>query len=159
MMAGVKRRSLNGPRLWILAAAVVLALGLCLGLGLGLKHRHHNSASTEALPFLNPQTSSHFVVGSIVGQSPQDRNYNFTLALANGAPDGVNKTMLVVNGTFLRSCRDHSMTAEARCWCDVTFLLASCFLGCHPKRQLGALHGFWHRIYLLSISGRKPVVH
>ncbi|KAH9991861.1 multicopper oxidase 2A [Russula vinacea] len=99
-MAGEKRRSLNGPRLWILAAAVVLALGLCLGLGLGLKHRHHNSASTEALPFLNPQTSSNFVVGSIVGQSPQDRNYNFTLALANGAPDGVNKTMLVVNGVY-----------------------------------------------------------
>ena len=46
---------------------------------------------------------TNFVVGSIVGQSPQDRRYNFTAALANGAPDGVNKTMLVVNGTPLRS--------------------------------------------------------
>ena len=137
MMAGGKRRSLYGPRLWILTAAVVLALGLGLGLGLGLKHRHHDSASTEALPFLSPQTSSNFVVGSIVGQSPQDRNYNFTLALANGAPDGVNKTMLVVNGTSLRSCRDHSMTAEARCWCDVTFLLASLFSWLSSKEAVG----------------------
>jgi hypothetical protein len=117
MMAGEKRRSSYRPRLWILAAvAVVLALGLGLGLGLGLKHRHHNAVSnppsTEALPFLNPQTSSNFVVGSIVGQSPQDRNYNFTVALANGAPDGVNKTMLVVNGTLLRSFRDRRMTAD-----------------------------------------------
>lgn len=76
------------------AAAVVLALSLGLGLGLGLKH-HHSSV----LPLLTSQTSNNHIVGSIVGQSPQDRTYNFTIALANGAPDGVNKTMLVVNGT------------------------------------------------------------
>jgi hypothetical protein len=103
-MAGANLKPLRssfGPHLRIIAAVViVLALVLGLGLGLGLKHRHHNaSQSTEALPFLNPQTSSNFVVGSIVGQLPQDRTYNFTLSLANGAPDGVNKTMLVVNGT------------------------------------------------------------
>jgi hypothetical protein len=88
-------------------AAVVLvlalALGLGLGLGLGLENRHDSSKSqslppTSSLPVLNPQPSSNFVVGTIVGQSPQNRVYNFTVALANGAPDGVNKTMLVVNG-------------------------------------------------------------
>ena len=87
---------------------LVLALALGLGLGLGLRHRHRNGTNgsqttpTSALPFLTPQTSENFVVGSIVGQSPQDRRYNFTIALANGAPDGVNKTMLIVNGVSLR---------------------------------------------------------
>lgn len=101
-------------RLRIIAAiattVVILALALGLGLGLGLKHHRHIAASqaspsTRSLPFLTPQTSNNFIVGSIVGQSPQDRKYNFTLALANGAPDGVNKTMLVVNGTSLCPCR------------------------------------------------------
>jgi hypothetical protein len=107
-MAGEKpTRSSYRPRLWILTgvtAVVVLALGLGLGLGLGLKHHHHDastSPSNETLPYLTPQTSDNFVVGTIVGQSPQDRKYNLTLALANGAPDGVNKTMLVINGTSI----------------------------------------------------------
>ncbi len=108
-MAGTKPlRSSFGPHLRIVTAfataIVILVLALGLGLGLGLNRHHHEASqtfpSTEALPFLTPQTSNNFVVGSIVGQSPQDRKYNFTLALANGAPDGVNKTMLVVNGTF-----------------------------------------------------------
>ncbi|KAH9960009.1 multicopper oxidase 2A [Russula dissimulans] len=86
-----------------LVITLVLALGL--GLGLGLKHRHHANGSqalpsTSSLPLLTPQTSNNFVVGSIIGQSPQDRTYNFTVALANGAPDGVNKTMVVVNGMY-----------------------------------------------------------
>ena len=130
-MLGEKLRRLsNGRYLWILtglAAVVVLALSLGLGLGLGLKHRHHHASvpSTKTLPYLNPQTASNFVVGSIVGQPPQDRNYNFTIALANGAPDGVNKTMLVVNGTSLRF-RRHARTLPW-CWRDVTSLLASLF--------------------------------
>jgi hypothetical protein len=96
-------------QLWVITAVtaailLVLALALSLGLGLGLRHRHRNGSQTSptsALLGLTPQTSENFVVGSIVGQSPQDRRYNFTVALANGAPDGVNKTMLVVNGAFL----------------------------------------------------------
>jgi hypothetical protein len=101
---------------WVVAAVVatlllILALALGLGVGLGLRHQHHHNAvnrnssqptPTSALPMLAPQTSENFVVGSIVGQPPQDRRYNFTVALANGTPDGVNKTMLVVNGASLR---------------------------------------------------------
>jgi iron transport multicopper oxidase len=102
-------RSSFGPRLRIITAiattVAILALALGLGLGLGLKHHRRNaseaSPSTQSLPVLTPQTSGNFIVGSIVDQSPQDRKYNFTLSLANGAPDGVNKTMLVVNGTSL----------------------------------------------------------
>jgi len=111
----LSRRRDPGP--WLIAAVVtsillVLALALGLGLGLGLKH---NGSATDggdgsqayhfsAPPFLIPQTSENFVVGSIVGQHPQDRRYDFTIALANGAPDGVNKTMLVVNGASLGLC-------------------------------------------------------
>ncbi|KAI0285717.1 multicopper oxidase-domain-containing protein, partial [Russula brevipes] len=111
-MAGEKYlKASYGRRPWIitaLATIVVFALALGLGLGLGLKHRHHDSTtnssqsspSTSSLPRLVPQTSANFVVGSIVGQPSQERKFNFTVALANGAPDGVNKTMLVVNGMY-----------------------------------------------------------
>ena len=118
VMASTKPlRSSFGPHLRIITAiattVVILALSLGLGLGLGLKHhRHKASPSTQSLSFLTPQTSNNFIVGSIVGQSPRDRKYNFTLSLANGAPDGVNKTMLVVNGTSLHPCR-HGVTAAA----------------------------------------------
>jgi hypothetical protein len=127
-MASAKHlRSSFGPHLRIITAiataVVILALALGLGLGLGLKHHRHNvsqaSPSTQSLSFLTPQTPSNFIVGSIVGQSPQDRKYNFTLSLANGAPDGVNKTMLVVNGTSLRPCRHCSSTFWAGMTCHV----------------------------------------
>ena len=113
-MAGEVPRKVSGrqhPWILIAAAATALVLAPALGLGLGLGLRHHHttsddsqtSPSTSSLPLLTLQASNNFVVGSIVGQSPQDRRYNFTVALANGAPDGTNKTMLVVNGTPLRS--------------------------------------------------------
>lgn len=143
MMASTKPLGSFGPHLRIIiaiaTAVVILALVLGLGLGLGLKHHRHHNAS-QSLPFLIPQTSNNFVVGSIVGQPPQDREYNFTVSRVDGAPDGVNKSMLVVNGTSLRSCR-HCSSAF---WCsyDVPrpFWLL-CVSGCRPRRQLCALHG------------------
>jgi hypothetical protein len=128
-MASTKHlRSSFGPHLRVIiviaTAVVILALALGLGLGLGLKHhRHKASPLTQSLSFLTPQTSNNFIVGSIVGQSPQDRKYNFTLSLANGAPDGVNKTMLVVNGTTLHPCRHCSSAFGPGMTCHV--LLAS----------------------------------
>ena len=150
-------RSSFGPHLRVIAAiaapVVILALALGLGLGLGLKHHRHNtsqaSPSTQSLPFLTPQTSNNFIVGSVVGQSPQDRNYNFTLSLANGAPDGVNKTMLVVNGTSLRPCRHCS--SGFWCWYDVPrpiWLL--CVHGSHPKVAIGCPRSFWASSSLLK---------
>lgn len=107
-MATEKTSGRTGHRFWILTSLavffVVLALALGLGLGLGLKHHHNRSSSNNSnsnsseLQTLSPQASNAFVVGSILGQPPQERRYNFTINFANGAPDGVNKTMLVVNG-------------------------------------------------------------
>ena len=101
-------------QLWVItavSATILLVLTLAFGLGLGLGLRHHHrigngsqTATTSVLPVVAPQTSENFVVGSIVGQYPQDRRYNFTVALANAAPDGFNKTMLVVNGASSRPC-------------------------------------------------------
>jgi len=159
-MASTKPLRSPGPHLRIITAiataVVILALALGLGLGLGLKHhRHKASSSTQSLSFLTPQTSSNFIVGSIVGQSPQDRKYNFTLSLANGAPDGVNKTMLVVNGTSLRPCRQCS--SGFWCWYDMPcpFWLL-CVPGSRPRRQLGALHCFGQVSSLLKSLEAAP---
>ena len=105
----------------LLGVIVVLALGLGLGLGLGLKHHHHSDNNNGQLETLTPQTSSNFVVGSIIGEPSQERNYNFTIQAANGAPDGVNKTMLVVNG--------ESFWKSHFC-CDVPSGSADPLLGC-----------------------------
>lgn len=156
-------RSSFGPHLRIVTAivtaVVILALALGLGLGLGLKHHRHNasqaSSSTQSLSFLTPQTSNNFIVGSIVGQSPQDRKYNFTLSLANGAPDGVNKTMLVVNGTSLHTCRNCG--SAFWCWYDVPrpFWLL-CVPGSRLRRRLGALHCFGQVSSLLKSLEAAP---
>ena len=151
-------RSSFGPHLRIITAiataVVILALVLGLGLGLGLKHhRHKASPSTQSLSFLTPQTSNNFIVGSIVGQSPQDRKYNFTLSLANGAPDGVNKTMLVVNGTSLCPCR-HCSSAVWCCYDVPRPFWLLCVPGSRPRRQLSALHCFGQLSSLLK--ARRP---
>ncbi|KAF8525922.1 multicopper oxidase 2A [Hysterangium stoloniferum] len=92
-----------------------IILGLCLAvitpaafiwhlrpeLGLGLIHKHlHYEAIVPLLPPLRPQAESAFVLNKLVGQPPQTRVYDFTVDLAWGAPDGVPRTMLVVNGMY-----------------------------------------------------------
>ena len=41
-----------------------------------------------------------FVVGSIIGQPAQTRTFDFTISEIPGAPDGVQRSMLVVNGQY-----------------------------------------------------------
>jgi hypothetical protein len=97
-----------------IALVVVLTLALGLGLGLGLKKTHQSpsisnhivTASTDLalssqLPPLKPTPEDNFVLGTIIGQPPQTRRYHFTVSEVQGAPDGVSKPMLVVNGTTL----------------------------------------------------------
>ncbi len=79
----------------------ILALALGLGLGLGLKHHHHHdstAATASSLPPLQTSSADNFALGKVQGQAPQTRSYNFTISQVNGAPDGVSKPMLVVNG-------------------------------------------------------------
>ncbi|EKM52861.1 uncharacterized protein PHACADRAFT_100787 [Phanerochaete carnosa HHB-10118-sp] len=44
--------------------------------------------------------ANNFVVGSIFGEPPKTRHYNFVVSEMKGAPDGFTKNMLVVNGLF-----------------------------------------------------------
>ena len=92
---------------WTVGALLltVLALALGLGLGLGLKHHRDSSApttspSTSPPHELQPTPQEHFVLGGLAGQSPQTRTYDFVVSQVHGAPDGVRKPMLVVNGMY-----------------------------------------------------------
>lgn len=108
-------RSRRGLVLGIAAAAiVVLALALGLGLGLGLHHNHdQSSASTNSSTGTSggdgsipsslavvgtPDASAAFLSMDIANAAPTTRNYDFVVEERRGAPDGVEKLMLVVNG-------------------------------------------------------------
>lgn len=107
------RSRLGGPYgvLAGLLLIVALALGLGLGLGLGLKHDKHDSTSSTgsstssnssgpSLPPLATSAQNNFVLNGLAGQAPQTRTYHFEISQVQGAPDGVSKPMLVVNGEF-----------------------------------------------------------
>lgn len=93
-------------RVFIAVGAIVVVLGLALGLGLGLGLKHHKSTSAAAssspnsAPSLTTSPQTNFVLDGLQGQPPQTRTYFFTIAEATGAPDGVSKPMLVVNGMY-----------------------------------------------------------
>ncbi|KAI0063945.1 hypothetical protein BV25DRAFT_1801547 [Artomyces pyxidatus] len=98
-----KERPARRNRLLVPVAAflVVLAIALGVGLGVGLKHKHkHSSVPDSSLSPLQAQNQSNFIVGSILGQPAQTREYNFSVGLVEGAPDGFQRTMLVVNGMY-----------------------------------------------------------
>ncbi|GJE98919.1 cupredoxin domain-containing protein [Phanerochaete sordida] len=76
-----------------------------LGLGLGLKHHHSNdtgnaNATASNLPSLQPTPQDNFFLNGLAGQPPQTRSYDFVVSQVEGAPDGVSKLMLVVNGMY-----------------------------------------------------------
>lgn len=62
------------------------------------KIQEPTSIHIPSLPSLRPQSESAFVVSKIKGQPPQTRVYDFFVDLVQGAPDGAQRTMLVVNG-------------------------------------------------------------
>lgn len=106
-----ERRNLCGTfwkRLGFVGVAVVigvvsvLGLSIGLGLGLGLRHRDHVKFTTPAIVTVPLQSSppSNFVLNGLKGQPPQTRVYAFNVSNALGAPDGVVRPMLVVNGEF-----------------------------------------------------------
>ncbi|ORY66655.1 Cupredoxin [Leucosporidium creatinivorum] len=101
-----------------LTVGVIVVLAVSLGVGLGVGLKHHHAASTEVkasnssnspsnttsnLQALTPQDSSSFFLrgaAAMADEPAQDRVYTFVLEERLGAPDGVEKTMLVVNGLY-----------------------------------------------------------
>jgi hypothetical protein len=96
------------------AGLAVLALGLGLGLGLGLNH-HHDPASASApgnstrpgngsapaiVPLSQLVNASQFMLDPafVVTSTPTTRACQWTVSEVWGAPMGVGKKMLVVNG-------------------------------------------------------------
>ncbi|KIJ37210.1 multicopper oxidase [Sphaerobolus stellatus SS14] len=51
------------------------------------------------LPYI-PLNNHSFVLNGLAGQPPQTRVFNFVLSLGNGAPDGIEREMVVVNGQY-----------------------------------------------------------
>ena len=87
----------------VTTAIISIGLALGLGLGLGLKHRKSGMGSGGAtvLPVVSTPDSSASVMNmSLINEPPTTRHYDFVVEEAMGAPDGVEKLMLVVNGQF-----------------------------------------------------------
>ncbi|KAJ8482097.1 hypothetical protein ONZ51_g5584 [Trametes cubensis] len=110
------RRSNRLRVLGIAAAILLVVLGLALGLGLGLGLRHKSSSSTQTSsgasgstgPSLGdlattntPNASAAFLSMDMTNDAPTTRTYDFVVEERAGAPDGVQKRMLVVNGANL----------------------------------------------------------
>ena len=83
------------------AIALVLLFTATLRLGLVLAQYSSQDSLNPGPRFVRPAPYSDFLVGSIIGQPPQTRYYNFVVSELPGAPDGVEKQMLVVNGENL----------------------------------------------------------
>lgn len=47
-----------------------------------------------------PLNTNSFILNGLVGQAPQTRVFDFTLTVGRGAPDGVEREILVVNGIY-----------------------------------------------------------
>ncbi|KAL4246950.1 multicopper oxidase family protein [Abortiporus biennis] len=90
-------------RLVVVAVSAIVVVGLALGLGLGLGLRHHHSqpaltSSNNSATSLQATPQTNFVLSGLQGQPAQDRVFFFSVDHAVGAPDGVQKPMLAVNG-------------------------------------------------------------
>jgi hypothetical protein len=108
--AGIPARKSRTPgkKTLLLSVGIIvffLALALGLGLGLGLKH---NGDSSENLENTKPPLSwqrdptDYILSPQFDTKAPNTiRNYTFNLTeIPNGAPDGVSRRMLLVNGKF-----------------------------------------------------------
>lgn len=84
--------SILTPLAFISSFRLEFALGL-------LRHKQFiNDATIPRLSFLKKQSESDFILNKLTGEPPRTRVYDFVVNLAEGAPDGVYRTMLVVNG-------------------------------------------------------------
>lgn len=90
----------------VAATAVILGLALGLGLGLGLKHSKTSSAATSTgnttsiQNVTTPSSADAVLSMDVVNDAPTTRAYDFVIEERMGAPDGVQKRMLVVNGQY-----------------------------------------------------------
>ena len=108
-----RRNPLRRFCLGAVVGAILLAIALGAGLGVGLKKKSSNAhpslasmSSDGSDRNVQVPPASNFVLRGqqALAQEPATtRYYDFVLEQRYGAPDGFNKTMLVVNGGFTRA--------------------------------------------------------
>jgi Flp pilus assembly pilin Flp len=85
-------------------AVVVVALALGLGLGLGLKHDNTSNALISSTPAVSwRRDPQDYFLSNSFDTSEANTTRTFTLNLTeipNGAPDGVSRRLLLINGQF-----------------------------------------------------------
>jgi hypothetical protein len=88
----------------LLIGIAVIVLGLVLGLGLGLGLRRHSDALQNTEPELSwRRDSEEYVLSNDFDTKAPDTTREYTLTLTeipNGAPDGVSRRLLLINGAF-----------------------------------------------------------
>ena len=96
----------------IAGTVVVLGIALGLGLGLGLRHHYRNDSTSTSTPSSSsgggipsnlatvgtPDSSAAFLSMDLANAAPTTRTFNFVVEERRGAPDGIERRMLVVNG-------------------------------------------------------------
>ncbi|KAK4047081.1 hypothetical protein OIV83_005644 [Microbotryomycetes sp. JL201] len=89
-----RRRGLSCWLVTVVAVLVMLAVALGVGLGVGMKRARHASTSQQTNVFVLKGAQA------MSDEPAQDRIYIFVLEERFGAPDGYNRSMLMVNGTY-----------------------------------------------------------
>lgn len=104
-VANPKRKWLDKKGILLLVAAfiLVLALALGLGLGLGLKGKNNETLTNTKPPQSWRRDPQDYVLSTSFDTKAPSTTRTYTLNLTeipNGAPDGVSRRMLLINGQF-----------------------------------------------------------
>jgi iron transport multicopper oxidase len=94
--------------LWTITCAAICILALALGLGLGLGLRKTSDTNVQNLENIKPPLSwqrdpTDYIISSQFDTKASNTTRTYTLNLTeipNGAPDGVSRRLLLVNGKF-----------------------------------------------------------
>ncbi|POY75890.1 hypothetical protein BMF94_0973 [Rhodotorula taiwanensis] len=109
-----ERRTRSRRRRAAAVATALLLVAVALGVGLGVGLRHRKSVADDASATIAPTSQraplavqtppeSNFVLKgqtAMSAEAPTTRYYDFVVQQRDGAPDGFNKSMLVVNGMY-----------------------------------------------------------
>jgi iron transport multicopper oxidase len=106
-MDGNKRSFVTKKRCLLFVGAVVIVLGLALGLGLGIGLRNGGNSEDPLQSTKTPvswrRDPQEYVLSSSFDIHAPNTTRTYTLNLTeipNGAPDGVSRRLLLINGAF-----------------------------------------------------------
>ena len=124
--------------------AVATVFGLAARGVQAVPHAEVAELVSRATTVQAPPSTSFFLNG-LKGQPPQTRHYDFVVSEMTGAPDGVTKSMLVVNGTPVVIMHRESID---------TFQVNGLVL---PSRPTKATDSSFQLLTLSKRTGREPI--